>query len=212
MVQETILGRGRTGWKQEETDLLWREIKRASQNGAALRQVFDAVAQQTGRKPNSVRNYYYIAVKSGEAPDGLVCQRALPFTPFDRDELHDLVSEVLRARAQGVSVRACVTALGNGDKSKILRYQNKYRSVLKNRPEYIRAVMDELRDQGVCFDASFTPVRRKHTTVYGSPDNELAVLAQSLSKTAQGRKLVSCVTELLREADALYGDEVCTQA
>ena len=169
MAQSNIITRGRAGWSADERTLLWNEVEKATEAGSSLRTVFYSVAEQTGRKPNSIRNYYYISVKDGEAPDGVSCQRALPFTPFDDGELKDMVREILIARANGVSVRSCVMDMGAGDKSKTLRYQNKYRSILKNRPEYIRQAMAELEKEGVEFGEDFTPVRkRKYSVVSGN--------------------------------------------
>ena len=53
----------RSGWKDEEKLMLWDEVKKAQSSGAPLKRVFETVAQLTGRKPNSVRNYYYMKVK-----------------------------------------------------------------------------------------------------------------------------------------------------
>ncbi|MGI5900006.1 MAG: hypothetical protein ACOX8S_08825 [Christensenellales bacterium] len=161
MAQTNIIARGRSGWSPEEQDLLWHEVKKASQNGGSLRTVFDSVANQTGRKPNSIRNYYYIAVKEGQAPEGVSCQRTLPFRPFDDDEMQGLVRRILIARSKGLSVRSCVMEMGEGDKAKTLRYQNKYRSILKNRPDYIKQAMEQLEREGVEFGEDFTPVRRR---------------------------------------------------
>ena len=48
--------RGRTGWKNEEDTLLFAEIEKSVGRGTPLKSVFEAVAEQTGRKPNSGRN------------------------------------------------------------------------------------------------------------------------------------------------------------
>ena len=69
--------------------------------------------------------------------------------PFTEPEVEQLVENVLRGRAKGQSVRACLQELSGGDHSLMLRYQNKYRSVLKNRPELISSTAEKLRAQGV---------------------------------------------------------------
>ena len=48
------------GWTREEADLLRNEVKQAAQTGAPLRVVFERMGETLGRKPNSVRNYYYM--------------------------------------------------------------------------------------------------------------------------------------------------------
>ena len=57
------------------------------------------------------------------------------------------------AQGKGISVRACVTAMGGGDRSAALRLQNKYRALLKSHPDRVRSVLEELRSEGLpCAD------------------------------------------------------------
>lgn len=135
-----------TGWREDEIDRLWDEIRRANESGQPLRSVFEQMGETLGRKPNSVRNYYYMQLRSRDSAN---VRRAAPFETFSEAEVRSLVKEVLRARAQGQSVRACVMALSQGDHTRMLRYQNKYRSVLKKRPELVEELCEELRREGV---------------------------------------------------------------
>lgn len=140
----------RTGWREEETQLLWNQVRQASQQGAPLREVFESVAAALGRKPNSIRNYYYAQLKEKNEPE---LKRAMPFETFSDDEVRALVRTILQKKGEGMSVRACVTEMAGGDKALMLRYQNKYRSTLRARPELIREVMEELEREGVaCAD------------------------------------------------------------
>jgi hypothetical protein len=141
--------KARVGWANEERSLMWDEVRKASEEGETLKRAFDSISQKTGRKPNSIRNYYYQSLKEQGAPEELQALRARPFVPFDSDEIHALLRTVLTERARGVSVRACVQAMANGDRSLALRYQNKYRSILKSRPDRIEAVVEELRSEGI---------------------------------------------------------------
>ncbi|GHU66830.1 hypothetical protein FACS1894184_05580 [Clostridia bacterium] len=141
------LARGsRGGWKSEEVAALQTAIERANQSGEPLRGVFDDVSRALGRKPNSIRNYYYAQLKSvdfGGQP------RAMPFKAFDQQEIRAMLKEVLRGSAAGLSVRSCMARMSDGDKTRMLRYQNKYRSLIKSRPDLVREVMNELEDEGV---------------------------------------------------------------
>ena len=123
------------GWSEEETTLLWQEVRACCAQGQPLRAAFDRLAARTGRKANSIRNYYYAAVKAGQAPEDVPTGRALPFQPFSPEEIDLLLREVLMAQGKGISVRACVTAMGGGDRSAALRLQNKYRALLKSHPD-----------------------------------------------------------------------------
>lgn len=133
------------GWRQDEIDLLFSAVQEAAQNGTPLRDVFVDVGTRLSRKPNSIRNFYYARVR--EMPK--LRARQTPFRAFTPEELHQLLRNVLIGRGQGESVRACVTRLAGGDRAGMLRYQNKYRSILKHRPEMLMEVAGELRAEGL---------------------------------------------------------------
>lgn len=134
------------GWQQHEIDALKSRISEAEKSGESLRSVFDQLALQLGRKPNSIRNFYYAQLRT-QAGEGM--GRALPFETFSPGEVESLMRSVLTARAQGMSVRACVRRLSGGDRTLMLRYQNKYRSTVRTRPELVRRIMDDLTREGV---------------------------------------------------------------
>ena len=136
------------GWQKSEIDALARRIDEAAKTGESLRSVFDQLGQELGRKPNSIRNFYYAQVRS-QSGDSM--GRALPFETFSQDEVEQLVRSVLTARAQGMSVRACVRKLADGDRTLMLRYQNKYRSTIRTRPELVSRVMAQLSEEGVAY-------------------------------------------------------------
>lgn len=134
----------RTGWKDDEKLMLWDEIKKAQKIGAPLKRVFETVAQRTGRKPNSVRNYYYMKVKE----TGEIEQKPTTFTPFTKEEIYTLLRTLLGAAASGDSIRGASLKLARGDKTLMLRYQNKYRSLIKNGRPLIEKVMADMDKAG----------------------------------------------------------------
>lgn len=141
------------GWSDDETSMLWNEVCACSEKGQPLRIAFDKIASATGRKANSIRNYYYAAIKAGEVPQEVPTGRAMPFTPFSTNEIDDLLREVLMAQGRGISVRACVTAMGGGDRSVALRLQNKYRALLKSHPDRVMRVVKALQEENLpCVD------------------------------------------------------------
>ena len=148
------------GWKQEEIDLLFSAVQNAADSGRPLRDVFADVGQQLSRKPNSIRNFYYARVR--EMPE--LAARQAPFRSFSDEELHQLLRHVLISRGQGQSVRACVTQLAGGDRAGMLRYQNKYRSILKNKPEMLLEVAEELRAEGLPCPQNVAACRRYERT------------------------------------------------
>jgi hypothetical protein len=146
----------RGGWQEDEINVLFEAVKTAAGNGQPLRDVFADVAQELKRKPNSIRNFYYARLR--EMPN--LGARNAPFRTFTQEELHNLLRTVLIARGNGESVRACVTRMAQGDRGLMLRYQNKYRSILKNHPDLLEAVAVELRKDGLPCPAQVTGYRR----------------------------------------------------
>lgn len=136
---------GRAGWQEAETTRLFSAVQEANASGTPLRSVFESLSGDLGRKPNSIRNYYYACLR--QQPDAAA--RTPSFRPFSEEETHELLRQVLMARGRGMSVRACVMEMAQGSHSKMLRYQNKYRTVLKTRPELIAQVCDELKQAGL---------------------------------------------------------------
>ena len=53
----------RAGWSDAENKMLWETADEAQQQGLPLKSVFEQIAEQTGRRPNSIRNYYYAQVR-----------------------------------------------------------------------------------------------------------------------------------------------------
>jgi hypothetical protein len=142
----------RSGWSEAEEELLRERLSNAAHEGTPLREVFDLVAVETGRKPNSVRNYYYTALRSriaGKEVPALVRRERSSFTPFTDDEIRQLLKNILGKQASGMSVRACAMSLGNGNRSRMLRFQNKYRSLLKNRRSLVEDVMRSMEQEGM---------------------------------------------------------------
>lgn len=135
----------RTGWSDTENKLLWETADEAQQQGLPLKAVFEQIADQTGRRPNSIRNYYYAQVRERE--DGQT--HTARFVPFTQQEVDWLMEQVLIARAAGQSVRSCLQKLSGGDHSLMLRYQNKYRAVIKSRPDYVHDLVESLNAQGI---------------------------------------------------------------
>lgn len=149
-MEKTVLKPSRAGWREDEIDRLWDEIRRANESGQPLRSVFEQMGDQLGRKPNSVRNYYYMRLRG---QDQAAMRRAEPFETFTEEEVRALMKRVLTLRGQGKSVRAAVMELACGDHARMLRYQNKYRAVIKKRPDLVEEIVHELKSEGTpCFN------------------------------------------------------------
>ena len=56
----------RSGWSDYENKLLWETADEAQQQGLPLKAIFERISEKTGRRPNSIRNYYYAQVRERE--------------------------------------------------------------------------------------------------------------------------------------------------
>ena len=195
----------RTGWSESENKLLWETADEAQQQGLPLKAVFEQIAQQTGRRPNSIRNYYYAQVRNRE--DGQA--HAARFVPFTQPEVDWLMEQVLIARAEGQSVRSCLQKLSGGDHSLMLRYQNKYRAVIKSRPEYVRGLVDKLNSEGISCD---TPqVNHRTRTDLNASCEQMVAEAQRAGDPELARAC-DVFTKYLRERRASEAGERLTEA
>ncbi|MGI6706015.1 MAG: hypothetical protein ACOX6S_07055 [Clostridia bacterium] len=167
------------GWKEQDVKQLLMEIRACRERGEALRVAFERVAERTGRKYNTVRNFYYTykkelggedlmdaadrTINRGEDPEEVGGQvsgdNTIRFIPFTEQEKWDLMVAMLEAQGQGRSVRGCALELGKGDKTKMLRYQNKYRNMLKSDRQMVNDVMAYLEKEGRVYYNPFTKKR-----------------------------------------------------
>ena len=191
-MESQVKTRTRAGWQEDETTRLFTAVKEASATGAPLRSVFESLSDDLGRKPNSIRNCYYACLR--QKPDAAFL-RAAPFATFTPEETHQLLRQVLMAKGQGISVRACVMDMAGGDHSRMLRYQNKYRTLLKHRPEMLEAVREELRREGLPYPKE--PVLDRADSAFCDPEDTAAARLMAepcVSAMLEGLK------ELLRRA------------
>ena len=130
-----------------------------------------------------------------EAPQ--LAARQAPLRTFTAEELHALLRDVLVGRGRGESVRACVNRLAGGDRAGMLRYQNKYRSVLKNRPEMLMEVANELRAEGLPCPDDVLACRRYNLA--GRQQASLAALEKHMADPCV-RRMVEGLTMLLERA------------
>ncbi|NLB41337.1 MAG: hypothetical protein GX815_03610, partial [Clostridiales bacterium] len=110
----------------------------------------------------TIRNYYYrylhaneemmqVDTKNTGGESGKEEDIGRPFTDA---ETRGLMREMLIAQGRGESVRGCANRLGNGNKRMLIRYQNKYRSIIAREPEYVEGIIRELEKEGI---SSFNP-------------------------------------------------------
>lgn len=99
---------------------------------------FSEYAVISGKAKGTVRNMYYALMKNSLVDEELkniyIKDKKLRVNsskPFSIAEEDRLVKYVLNAKREGVSVRKATADLSNGDMKLALRYQNKFRNILK---------------------------------------------------------------------------------
>ena len=137
------------GYSREEAESFVKYICQGKGQGKTLTRIFEEYAAATHRAKGSVRNYYYALLKStdnAEVREILkgTSLRAEDVRPFTDEETDKILREILRQKSKGVSVRRAVLNLADGDDKLMLRYQNKYRNMLKKQPDEVRAAAQKL--------------------------------------------------------------------
>jgi hypothetical protein len=137
------------GYTREEAKELIDYVAAGKREGKPLSYLFAGFGRDHGRAKGSVRNYYYTLLKSRsddrvvELLDGtsLSVEKIKAFTAEETDEV---LRSILQEKAKGMSVRRAIRNLTAGDEKQTLRLQNKYRNLLKKRPEYVRETAERL--------------------------------------------------------------------
>ena len=136
------------GYARAEAEALVGYIAAGRKEGKTLTELFARYGKEHGRAGGSVRNYYYRLLRTEDSAakrllEGtqLRAERVRPFSPAEKEEMLRLI---LIERGKGNSVRRAIANVCGGDEKKMLRYQNKYRNMLKKQPEEVRAVAQKL--------------------------------------------------------------------
>ena len=124
-------------WKDSETLELFNLVENFKKKGKSLKEAFFAFAMQSGRKENSVRNYYYKTLKSlsfnkkNSLKINLKYHKVNRAKSFTKEEEREVFSQIGKLMSEGVSLRSACLKVANGDVKKMLRYQNKFRNIEK---------------------------------------------------------------------------------
>ena len=131
------------GYAKSEAEELVGYIAEGRRAGKTLTALFAGYGRAHGRAGGSVRNYYYRLLKTDSpAARGILAGtrlRAETVRPFTAAEKEEMLRLILTERGKGMSVRRAIANVCGGDEKKMLRYQNKYRNMLKKQPEEVRA-------------------------------------------------------------------------
>lgn len=144
-------------WCDREVKKLFSVVEEAKSQNKSLLEAFRIYAKKSGRKPNSVRNFYYQEIEqlknSSKRADrlGINLENHLISRPerFTNEQSKALVKEILRKKCLGLSVRKACLEQAGGDLSKMVRLQNKFRNVIKYEKDLYNECLKELREEGL---------------------------------------------------------------
>lgn len=172
--------------------LMKKEVNRSKDADEPVNRAFEVIAEKSGLKFNTVRNYYYRYIHEkdnkqgtpdmdhGEASKG----SEVAGTTFTVDEVKGLMTAMLTGQAEGKSVRGCANELARNDKRLLLRYQNKYRNVISGNPEYVKGLMKQMSAQGLMYYDPFRKqvVRGRNTTPEGELLDSIGRLVSNINE------------------------------
>ena len=179
MAREQALREDTTNGEKHELQpelisIMKEEVGKAKESRIPIIRAFEEIARRSGLKSNTIRNYYYRYIHANEetmrvntegSGEGISREDAIG-TPFTDEETKELMREMLTAQARGESVRGCANRLGNGDKRMLIRFQNKYRSIIAREPEYVENLIRQMKEEGI---PAFNPYIRMRSSRKGRP-------------------------------------------
>lgn len=123
-------------WQDAEVKSLFEDVEKCKSAGKAIREAFDLHSHKFGRKPNSVRNYYYHEIdrlsedkaRTKRLGIDLKEHQKSQFSFFTEEEKNKMIDKIKEKLDEGYSVRKACLMLSGGDVKEMLRLQNKYRS------------------------------------------------------------------------------------
>jgi len=172
--------------------LMKKEVSKSKEADEPVNRAFEVIAEKSGLKFNTVRNYYYryIHEKDNKQKNPVQGKKAhsrkkdVAGNSFTEQEVKDLMMAMLIGQAKGKSVRGCANELANNDKKLMLRYQNKYRNVLAGNPEYVKELMEEMSNKGMIYFNPFTKqvVHGKKTNSEGELFDNIGRLVANINE------------------------------
>ena len=208
------------GYKEKDVIGLAEFIK--ARKKESLSDIFALYAQNSGKAKGTVRNLYYALAKTTKT-DEEFCKKYFDGNPlsvgkiegFSQDEEKELVKKVLLAKKEGQSVRSIIMELSEGNAKLALRYQNKFRNAIKNKPRFIAEIVKELKEEGQEIglnsrtDSSLEYISEKQLLALKREINNLVgkIALKTKKENELLRERVSVLErENLRLSTLLYGD------
>ena len=166
---------------------------------------FFEFSKKHGYSQGSVRNHYYKVVKNTEKGGDLyrklgLSDRLKPafIKEFTRAEEKDLLYQIAKGIINGKSVRKTVYELSNNSDKLALRYQNKFRNLVKNNSPLLEEVSSIIElETGI----KVTFKNREKTEKYLQLESEINKMLERIIKdiSDENRRLKLDATKLEKE-------------
>ncbi|MGI6537885.1 MAG: hypothetical protein ACOX22_06050 [Caldicoprobacterales bacterium] len=208
-LMENIAGTDKSELHPDLVSIMKEEVGKARQNRIPIIRAFDEIARRSGLKANTIRNYYYRYLHVSDEKEHVSTENSVPLQageeaigrPFTEEETRAMMREMLISQARGESVRSCANRLGNGSKRMLIRYQNKYRSIIARKPEYVEDVIRELEAEGI---PCYNPYTRKKASKAGKNKNISAgKMADAQPALSGGEQLVDWISEFVSNINSI---------
>ena len=205
------------GYSRKEAEELVRTIGEGRRMGKTLTSLFAAYGRTHGRAGGSVRNYYYKLLKTDLAAPllegkGLHAETIVPFTEHETEEM---LSRILAERKKGCSVRRAIANICGGDTKMMLRYQNKYRNMLKKQPDAVRAAAKKAgvtMERAIPRPASSVLQRRVEAEINALYDRLAISLREENERLRKTVERLNEENEILRRASRVKNAMIATRS
>lgn len=122
--------------------------------GEKLSNIFTMYAKKHNKARGTIRNLYYAIAKLSNEDEGF-CKKYLnghrlqveKKQEFSCQNEYDLIRQILLKKSQGKSVRKAVIEMSEGEQKLALRYQNKYRTLLKTNPGLVEEIAKNIEKE-----------------------------------------------------------------
>jgi hypothetical protein len=144
--------------KAQIKQLMTKAYEEESQE-RSLSKAFEDFAEQTGRAKGSIRNVYYATLQEANENDDykkeMLCGNNIEVSKiigFKDAESDLLLRKILTGATFGKSVRRVISEMTDSPKL-ALRYQNKYRNLLKYEKDRVLKIRQQIiEDYGKCYE------------------------------------------------------------
>lgn len=126
-------------WKDTEVKELFDFVATYNKSNKPLSTAFKNYANEHNRKPNSVRNYYYLELanllenkqRTKKLGIDLSLHSKKQAKYFSKEETESTILQIENLCQKGYSVRKACLTIANGNIEEMVRLQNKYRAIKK---------------------------------------------------------------------------------